>query len=407
MGTKAMTREELEGIIREVMHESLGAPHSDQGAQEVSEQQREWFATMVRTAEEAAERKAELLKRGAGVPVARMARALAACHGDLERAKLFAKQAWGEGDVAYKSLMASEADSGGVLVPEMQSAEVIELLRAQSKFMLMNPTVVPMPTGSVKVSRITGGATAHYINEAVNIPASQGSTDMITLNWKKLVGLVPISNDLLRFAAVGVDTMVRDDLVATLAIKGGVSFLRSDGAQDTPKGLLYLVNASNKFDAQATPDLAKVTQDLAEAILKLQEANVRFLRPGWLLAPRPAMYLRTVRDSNGNFAFRDEMNAGRLFGFPFQIDNNIPNNLGSGSDASEVYFADWADVLVGDAGTITLDASGQVAYVDSNSNLVSAFSRDETVVRAIQHHDVNLRHDKSVSVIEAVTWSPT
>ena len=217
---------------------------------------------------------------------------------------------------------------------------------------------------------------------------------------------MPISNDLLRYNAYGVDAIVRDDLVAAFATREDLAFIRDDGSQFTPKGLRYWAPAPNVLDANATVNLANVTFDLARLVLQLESANVRMLRPAWILSPRSKMYLMTVRDGSGNFAFRDEMMVGRLWTFPFGSTTQIPENLGGGGDESEVYLVDMADAVIGDATSIIIDTSTEAAYHDG-SQVIAAFSQDQTVVRAILQHDFGMRHDASVAVLQKVKWAPT
>ncbi|MDX1812649.1 MAG: phage major capsid protein, partial [Gammaproteobacteria bacterium] len=94
-----------------------------------------------------------------------------------------------------------------------------------------------------------------------------------------------------------------------------------------------------------------------------------------------------------------------LWGFPYGSTTQIPSNLGVGANESEVYLVDMADAVIGEAADIMLDISTEASYVE-NSTVKSAFSKDETVVRAISEHDFGMRHDASVSVITAVKWAP-
>jgi hypothetical protein len=50
-----------------------------------------------------------------------------------------------------------------------------------------------------------------------------------------------------------------------------------------------------------------------------------------------------------------------------------------------------------------VDASSEAAYYDG-SNVVSAFSRDETVIRLITEHDLGARRGESISVLYGVKW---
>ena len=47
---------------------------------------------------------------------------------------------------------------------------------------------------------------------------------------RKLTAMVPVSNDLIRRSPIGVEEIVRDDLVQTIARREDLAFLRGDGA---------------------------------------------------------------------------------------------------------------------------------------------------------------------------------
>jgi len=128
-----------------------------------------------------------------GIEAARFIRAMAAGKADPERAARWAAKTWGADDPMTKILEASEDSAGGVLVPTQHSTEVIELLRERAVFRSMGPTTVPMPTGSLQIPKITGGATATYIGESQNIVKTEQTTGMVNLSWKKLAAIVPIS----------------------------------------------------------------------------------------------------------------------------------------------------------------------------------------------------------------------
>jgi HK97 family phage major capsid protein len=339
-----------------------------------------------------------------GLAAARLIRALAAGRGSKADAHAFAETTWGKEDAAVKALAAGESTAGGFLLSPGMSSDIIELLRPAAVVRRMRPTLMPMPEGTMSVPKLTGGAAATYTGENQNIASSQQTTGMLNLVWKKLAALVPISNDLLRFASIAADQVVRDDVVAALAVREDAAFIRDDGTANTPKGLRFQVPAGNVVDANNTVNLANVTQDLGFAVLRLLQANVRMLRPGWLFAPRTLQFLMSIRDGNGNYAFRPELLAGNLQGFPYAVTTQIPVNLGAGTE-TEIYLVDFVDAVIGESDQIMIDASPNAAYFDTATGAVqSAFSRDQTVIRAIARHDFGMRHDESVAVIDTVTW---
>lgn len=339
-------------------------------------------------------------KRGLGF--ARIMRALVAEKGNPRNAAQFAREQWGDEGIA-KALAAGVGSAGGFLVPEDYSAEIIELLRPASVVMSLNPIVLPMPRGNLSIPKLASGSTAGYIGENQNAPKTEPTFGDLNLTARKLAALVPISNDLIRFSTPQADIVVRDDLVAAMAQRADLAFIRGDGTGNSPKGLRYWTPAANVIPANGTVNLANVTTDLGKLELALKNANVRMLRPGWIMSPRIERYLKDLRDGNGNFAFRPEMLTGKLNGYPYRVTTQIPSNLGGGTNESELYFVDFADAVIGDTMQIMLDVSDTAAYHDG-SNVVAAFSLDQTVVRAIAQHDFGMRHDASVAVLSAVTW---
>ena len=333
---------------------------------------------------------------------ARIIRALAANRGDPERAARFAERQWSDTTLA-RALASGDGTAGGFLVPEQYSAELIELLRPLAVVRRLGATVLPMPGGTLTVPKITGGASAEYVGENQNIGKTEPKFGQLRLTARKLAAVVPISNDLIRFSSPQADAVVRDDVVSAMAQREDAAFIRDDGTGNAPKGLRYWALAANVIAANGTVNLTNVTTDLGKLVLGLRNSNVRMIRPGWLFSPRTEHYLMTIRDGNGNFAFREDMLAGRLWGYPFGVTTQIPDNLGGGSDESEIYLVDMADSVIAESTNLIIDVSSEAAYHDGSS-VVSAFSLDQTVIRVIASHDFGMRHDASVAILTTVKW---
>jgi HK97 family phage major capsid protein len=385
-----VTKEELVQLIDDVLGEKL-----KDVLQQQSDNQQKWIEKIL-ASQRQQEQKAEKPNVG------RLIRALAAGKGDPQKAAAFAQKAWKD-EAIVKALQTDEGEAGGYLVPEEYSSQLIEYLRPLAVVRRMNPVIIPMETGTMSMPAVTGGASAEYIGEGTNVPKSQPTFGQVKLTWKKLACLVPISNDLIRFSSPKADEVVRNDLVGAMAQREDAAFIRDDGNNDKPKGLLNWIATANKFEANETVSLANVTIDLAKAIYYLRKNETKFLNCGWILSPGSELYLKTVRDSNGNFAFKGEMDQGKLFGFPFGVTTQVPDNLGDGEDESEIYFVDFADAAIGESSRVEIEISSEAAYYDG-SNVVSAFSLDQTVLRAIARHDFAMRRNTSGAVIQAVTW---
>ena len=420
--SKGMTREQLADFVKETSVPLI----KDQLGSEISQVVRENVEKMAsdpngpwasKWSDRLVEQKASTPTREKGAAFGRVVRAMAAAKMNKMGAEgtVEVLRGWGDTDLAdaladarSKALAAGDATAGGFLVPTQFSNEVIELLRSQSVVRRLGARTVQMPTGTLKYPKIAQGASAAYIGENVNIGKSEETFGQLTLTFKKLAVLTPISNDLLRYSSPSADAIVRDDLVSSMATKEDSTFIRGAGTDATPKGLLNWCVADQKIAASAA-SLANITDNLGQLVVKLKNADIPMITPGWIMAPRTEQSLATIQNANGVFAFRDEVIAGTLWGWPIGTTTNVPITLdttGAGNDdESEIYLVDFSQVLIGESQSLLVDSSQEAAYHDG-SNVQAAFSLDQTVVRAIAEHDLGMRHDKAVAMLTGVTWAP-
>lgn len=325
------------------------------------------------------------------------------------RALEFVDNRFGD-DRVTRALNTTVVAEGGALIPQDFMAELIELLRANVVVRSAGPMTVQMPMGNLTMPRLAAGSTAAYQGELDDISVTEELFDDVNLIAKKLTAMVPVSNDLIRRAPIGVESIVRDDLVQGIARKEDIQFLRSDGTNKGPVGFRSLVLPANLLVVPAlgaTPpagaDLNAVVSALASMKLILQNGMSRMIRPTWFMPPTILEYIRTRRDSVGGFYYRDEIAQGTLEGYPFDLSQQIPTNLGTGN-GSEFYLVDMADVVIGDTLNIMVDASDVAAYYGTDAKVVSTFQRDQTLFRVITEHDLGMRHLQSLAVATTTDW---
>lgn len=304
-----------------------------------------------------------------------------------------------------KSLESSTGSAGGVFVPEDLRMELIPLLRATNVVRASGAQVVDMPSGNLSMNFQASASTSTFVDELEPVEPSQPSTGRLKLTMRKQITLVPISNDLFRYAAGGFDTFVRDDMVQTSANREDLAAIRDTGSENTPKGLRFLADPAKVVAVTNPITVASVTNDLADMVQSLEDDNIPMTRPGWLFTPRTKWFLMAQRGADGMHIWRDEMRSGTLFGFPFRTTTQIPNNLGVGADESEIYFVDFAQIVIGEARTMEIDVFDGAAYQDG-ADIRSGVSRDERVMRAISAWDITDRQrGKSIAVRTEVDWA--
>ena len=358
----------------------------------------------------------------------------AAGGGNIRMAREEAKAIYGENHPVTRALNVSGGASGGFIVPPDYMNEIIELLRPETVVRSSGGRIIPMPRGTMTLPGQASPATATYGSETKAIGSSQPSLNQIVATYKKLTALVPVSNDMMRYADPAVDAFVRDDLVQVLAIREDLAFLLGDGGSDTPRGFLsfaqayaslqtggaaglFLTSANstaaakgNFITSTSAYTLATVNAELAGAINKLDTANVRARKRTWFMHPRTRNYLYNVQNSLGLYVYRDEMDGGKLLGYPFrtttQIGTNYYNTDGTAQDCSFVFLVEMTEDMILDSMQLELAVSREGTYVDANGVSQSAFQNDQTLIRAIAEHDHQLRHDAAVAVIQFVRWAP-
>jgi HK97 family phage major capsid protein len=393
-------KEELKTLILETAQAGIDAS-VEKAVAPFKEQHSQWMAKINATG-----RDRDVMEKGTkGIGAGRIVRALAAGKGDPARAAKFAAKAWNDdlGDMIVKSLQAGDFDQAGALIPPTMEAEIIEILRARVVVRAAGGRNVPLTNGTATFRKQTGTISAAYIGESQDIGTTYPTVGQITLTARKLAAIVPISNDLLLYdASPTADAFVRDDLVASIAIKEDVTFLYGTGVSDTPKGIRYWANASNVTNSNGTSN-TNIESDFRDLLNALQTNNVPMRTPVWFMNPKTKNYLANLRDNNGNLIYPETRGANpTVYGFPIFTSTSIPINTGNGSQ-TEVIFADMSEVLLGDASGLAISMDSAASYVE-NSTLVSAFSRDETLIRAIARHDLGVRHDLSIAVKQAISW---
>jgi HK97 family phage major capsid protein len=343
--------------------------------------------------------------------LARIAKASRIARGDPERmVRVLREQGYERTAATFqRALTGNTMADGAIFLPPTYAEEFIEMLRPMTVVRQAGARTLPLD-GTLEIGRQNGGAVARWGEEGGTTRASQPTTGSVKLVEKKLTVIVPVGNKLIYSANRSAEQFVTDDMLAGAAVETDAKHLRGDGSQSAPKGLRYLCNAANVFQrtqAGGQNTVVTATNDLTRAVRQVAQANIPMKMKdsfAWFLSSRSYWWLHSLRDGNNNLVFGNEMDNGRLLGFPVYDTQQVPDNLGAGGNESEVIFAAMPQVIIGDSPAVRVEAIPDGTYVDANGNMVSGVSNDETVFRLVLYTDIALRHDRAVSVITTVDW---
>ena len=293
--------------------------------------------------------------------------------------------------LGQKTLTASVPSDGGFTVPIAFSPDYIKALYANTILEKLGVRKVPMPNGNLSIPKMTAKASAYWIGEAQKITASQAEFGEINLKAKKLASLTPISNDLLRYNAVGIDGWIADDLMRNAKVELDDAFLNGTGTAHTPLGLKNTTGVQTWTPASGTALSLKTPTGM---LAKLKQKNIPMENVKWLLNPMGESWLEDLAFSSGPFAF-PSLDEGKLKGYEVIESSTVGYNESGSPITADFWVGDWSQFLWGVGYDISVEMSREGTFADGNGNQISAFQHDLTLVRLITEHDFAVKHPEA------------
>ncbi|MFA5252732.1 MAG: phage major capsid protein, partial [Phycisphaerae bacterium] len=315
-----MTLEEMKSVIDEQMAPVLSKQ------KEYEEKQKQYEDTQRKYADIFDQKPKAEEKKELGFTFTRAIKCLTLAKNDPEKALFYAEGKSGnsmtgmypndnEVKALLKALSATTPSEGGFLIAEQYSRDIIPLLRSKIAVMQLGVRRIPMPKGNMNIPKITGGAASYYVGENQNATKSQQTFGNIKLSSKKLVTLVPVSNDLIRDSSPEADALVRDDMIQEMALKVDYTEMYGSGSAFEPLGIKKSVTTAN-----ISLSTAVITADLPGTIIsQTMTDNIPMLSCGWVFNSKTWGEFYNLKTTTNQYIYRDEMNRGSLNGFPFKI----------------------------------------------------------------------------------------
>lgn len=265
-------------------------------------------------------------------------------------------------EAALKDLSVGTDANGGYLTPLEFSGMLIEKLY---KLPVLRPLATRMPMTSDKQELpIEGNAVAvNWTAELATITQSDPTFSNLTLAVNELIGISRMSRQLLVDSAIQyslVDWIV-GRFAAAIGRAEDTAFMTGSGSGQ-PKGIRqYTISQAV---AQAAASLAG--DDLINLYYTLPiqyRQNAVFI-----MHDNVSKLVRKLKDSSGRYLWSDNFESGglmqagsfpTLLGRPVIIQNDIPVNLGAGTNESEVWFGDPQFYVIGDREQVFSEVSTQ------------------------------------------------
>lgn len=265
-------------------------------------------------------------------------------------------------DLVVKQYNAKEQDistigsgtAGGVLVPTTVADSIVSKMVYISPLRQISTVIENMPA-QLQVPSEATLASAYWVAEGAPGTDSGEVFDPNLLTPYKLMGMDSFTSEVLADAATNpsIQNYVERRFAVALALLENGAFVSGSGTGQ-PFGFRSSAITPNTL-AQAGATLAY--GDVSGLFYSLGTAYRS--QAVWVMSSAGAHALTNVRDNYGRPIWREGLsgaNPPTVLGRPAYIVEEIPSNLGTGTNATEIWFGDFKDYyVIGDRGELRVD----------------------------------------------------
>jgi len=239
---------------------------------------------------------------------------------------------------------------------EVLASSFVELLRNQMVITGLGATILDGLEGNVSIPRQTTGATAAFVTEGAAATEQAFGMGSLSLTPKSVTASYLATKQMLLQSSLSMEALLRNDLAAAVAEAIQGAAISGDGVGANPLGILNTtgVNAivvgggaltnvdpfldmvtKSKQSKTLRGSLGFLTNALVEgATLKLKETTGGYLIQG----------LNNEIPETGATV--------RVRGYQMATSEQVPSNLGAGTNLSAAIFGNWNDLLIGEWGAL-------------------------------------------------------
>lgn len=280
---------------------------------------------------------------------------------------------------------------GNLVATDLRTGSFIDLLRAKAMVTRMGATVISGLVGNVEIPRQTGASTTYWLAENTAPTESSATFDKVSLKPKTIGALSSVSRNLLLQSSMNVEAFVRNELAVSLALGIDLAALCGTGTNNQPTGI---ANMSGICTVEGGTNGGSLTFDkLIDMETQVATANADVTNMYYLCNAATIGFLKKIKNTSGDYIWKPITEAVRN-GFPGEVNgyavgrsNQVRSGLekGTSNNCHEIYFGNWADLLIGEWGFLEIDVN---RYGD-------AWKSGGVEIRALQTIDIAVRHPKS------------
>lgn len=233
---------------------------------------------------------------------------------------------WDNAPLEMKAMASSPTSAGGILIPTVLSARIIDIARSQSVAFRAGAITVPMTSNNLTMARLTQDVSAGWYAEAGTISESDAAFDSVSFSAKKMATLVRVDNELLEDAE-NINSVLQQSIGAAIGLALDLAILQGDGTNNTPKGIKNTTNVQMGTAVGTPADY----DFLLTAIYGIRGQNFNSNAVAW--HSRTAQTLASLKTGLTGDKTPLAMPAD-VAALAKYVSNQIPTNLGTGTNES-------------------------------------------------------------------------
>jgi HK97 family phage major capsid protein/HK97 family phage prohead protease len=248
---------------------------------------------------------------------------------------------------------------------------------------------------NIRVPMETTGASVNWVGEGAVKPVSAMAFDSVTLAFHKVAGIVPITQELMRFSTPAAEGLIRDSLVRAIAFLTDRDFLDPTKTASTTSPA-SVTNGVTPISASGTT-AAALRADLGALLAVYTAANMSIAGLVLIMTSTQAMRISLMRNALGQPEFPNlSALGGSLEGIPVVTSENMVATGNSPADGYMIVAINAREILLADDGGVTIDASTE-ASIQMESAPDSPATASTVTVSAFQYNMVFIRAERFIT----------
>lgn len=291
-----------------------------------------------------------------------------------------------------RDLVVGTPANGGYMVgTDHMAADFITLLRNRCHVMTLGAKLLGDLVGNVSIPSQAGAGTAFWVAENGAVTESSQTFGQVPLTPKTVGAFTDFSRRMLKQSTPDIESIVRADLAALIAVEVDRVAIAGTGASNQPTGILGTSGIGSV--AIGTNGGAITWAHVLQLEEALATANADTGAMAYLTNNKVRRALKgstkVSGDAGAGFIWSDEARDadgfGTLNGYKSAASGNVPSNLTKGTSSgvcSAMIFGNFEDLLIGQWGGLDIFVDQSVNATSGGTRVIALLDLDVAVRRA-------------------------